>query len=140
MDFDLKLKALTRLAQSTTEAAETALQKELYKVTVALEIDTQYDLLEQHLEVLDTIGYRFSSIAIGVLLKFTQTIESRQITYSSQDRSIESEIVKYQNASTLIVRSVEAMNGLRYLETKSVLHALLDLSQHRLDNVRAKAF
>jgi hypothetical protein len=140
MDFDLKLKALTRLAQSTTEAAETALQKELYKVTVALEIDTQYDLLEQHLEVLDTIGYRFSSIAIGVLLKFTQTIESRQITYSSQDRSIESEIAKYQNASTLIVRSVEAMNGLRYLETKSVLHALLDLSQHRLDNVRAKAF
>lgn len=140
MDFDLRLKALSRLAQSTTEAAETAMRKELDKVTAALDSDTQYDLLEQHLEVLETIGHRFSTIATKSILEFIDAIEARQITYSPHDRSLESEITKYQNASTLIIRSVEALKELRYLETKSVLHALLNLSQHRLDNVRASAF
>jgi hypothetical protein len=139
MDFDLRLKALSRLAQSTTEAAETALQKELDKVTAALGGDTQYDHLVQHLEVLDTISHRFSTIAVKSILAFIQAIESRRITYSPQDRSFESEIVKYQNASTLIVRAIEALKELRYHETKSVLYALLDLSQHRSDNVRTAA-
>ena len=122
MDFDLRLKALSRLAQSTTDAAETALRKELDKVAAALDVDTQYDHLMQHLEVLDTIGYRFSSTAIGVILAFIQTIESRQITYSSQDRSFESEIAKYQNASTLIVRAAEDLKGLRPSVPISVRH------------------
>jgi|CXWL01.1.fsa_nt_gi hypothetical protein len=139
MDFDLRVKALSRLAQSSTDAAETALRKELDKVKAALNVDTQYDHLMQHLEVLDTIGHRFSSIAVEIILAFIQAIESRQITYSSQDRSFESKIAKYQNASTLIARAVEALKWLRYLETKSVMHALLDLSQHKFDNVRTEA-
>lgn len=139
MDFDLRLKALSRLVKSTTEAAETALQKELDKVTAALGVDTQYDHLVQHLEVLDTIGHRFSTIVARSILAFIQAIESRQLTYSSQDRSFESEIAKYQNSSTLIIRAIEALKELRYLETKSVLYALLNLSQHRSDNVSAAA-
>lgn len=139
MDFDLRLKALSRLVQSTTEAAKTALQKELDKVTAALDVDTQYDHLIQHLEVLDTIGHRFSPIAVKSILAFIQAIESRQLTYFSQNRSLESEIMKYQNSSTLIVRAVEVLRELRYLETKSVLYALLNLSQHRSDNVSAAA-
>lgn len=139
MDFELRVKALSRLAQSRTDAAEAALRKELDKVAAALDVDTQYDHLMQHLEVLDTIGYRFSNIATGVILAFIQAVESRRITYSSQNRSFESEIVKYQNASTLIVRAIEALIKLRYLEPKSVLHALLTLSQHKFDNVCKEA-
>lgn len=139
MDFDLRLKALSRLTHSTTEAAEIALRKEFDKVAAALGVDTQYDQLVQHLEVLDTISPRFSSDATEILRAFIQAIESRQITYSSQDRSLESEIAKYQNASTLIVRAIEALKELRYLETKSVLHVLLNLSQHKSDNVSTAA-
>ncbi len=139
MDFDLRLKALSRLAQSTTEAAETALRNELDKVAVSLVTDTQYDHLAQQLEVLDTIGHRFSNRAIEIILAFIEGIESRQITYPSHDHSLERELAKYQNASTLIVRAIETMKGLRYFETKPVLHTLLNYSQHKLDNVRAEA-
>jgi hypothetical protein len=139
MDFDLRLKALARLAQSETEAAGIALRKEIDKIATSLASDTQYEILDQHIEVLDAISYRFSSIAVEILLKFIRSIESLGITYSLQDRSFESEIVKYQNASTLIVRAIEALIRLGYLETKSVLHALLKLSGHPSDNVRAEA-
>ncbi|MGH7184630.1 MAG: hypothetical protein ACREJN_22005, partial [Nitrospiraceae bacterium] len=139
MDFDSRVKALSRLAQSGTEAAEIALRKELDKVAASLGVDTQYDHLEQQLEILDTIGHRFSSRAVEIILAFIQAVELRRITYSSQDSSLENEIAKYQNASTLIVRGVEALKGLGYLETKSVLHALLNCFQHKFDNVRAGA-
>src|SRR6266436_4213464 len=139
MDFDLRLKALTRLARSETEAAEAALRKEFDKVGASLAVDTQYGRLEQNLEVLDTIGHRFSTVVVDTLLTFIQTIESRQITYSQQDRLFENEFKKYHNASSLIVRAVEVLIRLRYLETKSVLHALINLSEHASDSVRKKA-
>jgi hypothetical protein len=139
VDFDLRLKALARLAQSDTEAAEATLQNEIAKVSASLSGDTQYENLKQHIEVLDVISHRFSSVAVEILLTFIRAIESREITYSPQDRSFESEIRKYLNASTLIVCAIEALIRLRYLETKSVLHALLKLSGHAFDNVRAEA-
>jgi|CXWL01.1.fsa_nt_gi hypothetical protein len=139
MDFDLRVKALSRLAQSNTDAAVVALKKELDKVTASLGTDSDYDHLAQQIEILDTIGHRFSSKSIEIILAFINEIESRQITYSPLDHSLESEITKYQNASTLIVRAVEALKELRYLETKPVLHALLNYSQHQLENVRASA-
>lgn len=139
MDFDLRLKALSRLAQSNTDAAVVALQKELDKVTASLGTDSDYDHLSQQIEILGTIGHRFSSKSIETILAFIDGIESRQITYSPLDHSLESEIAKYQNASTLIVRAIEVLKELRYLETKPVLHALLNYSQHQLENVRASA-
>ena len=61
MDFDLKLKALSRLAHSSTKAAEIALQRNSKRSGI-LRRRYQYDHLAQHLEVLDTIGHRFSTM------------------------------------------------------------------------------
>ncbi len=139
MEFDLRLKALTRLSKSNTEAAEAALRKEFDKVAAALVTDTQYDYLEQHLEVLNAIGHRFSSAAVEILLTFIRTIESRGVTYSPRDTIFDNEISKYHNASSLIVHALDALISLRYLEMKPVLHALLTLSQHSSEAVRNKA-
>lgn len=139
MDFDLRLKAITRLAQSATDAAGAALAKELQKVSMALETASEYDRLEQDLAILEVMGHRFSSDSVRVILTFIGTIESRQITYSELARSFWSEIAEYRNASTLIARAVEILVQLRYLETRSVLRALISLSGHASENVRKKA-
>lgn len=139
MEFDVRVKALSRLAESNTDAAQVALQKELDKVKAALETETQYDLLAQHLEILEAIGFRFSAVAMKIILDFIQTIESRQITYSAQDLLHGHEIAKYLNSSALIVRAIEVLKGFRYLETKRILHPLLDLSQHKSETVRLQA-
>lgn len=140
MDFDLRVKALTRLAQSHTEEAVVALRKELRKVATSLVTETQYDRLEQDLEIIEGIGHRFSSDAVKLLLTFIGSIESRQITYSEQASMFASELATYQNASTLIVRALKILIQLRYLETKTVLHSLISLSEHPSENIREKAF
>lgn len=140
MDLDLRVKALSRLAQSDTEEAVVALQKELRKAANSLVTETQYDRLEQGLAIIEVIGHRFSSDAVQLLLTFIGSIESRQITYSEQAGMFASEVVTYQNASTLIVRALEILIQLRYLETKAVLHSLISLSEHASENIREKAF
>ena len=139
MDFAVRLKALSRLAESRAEAAETALGNEFDKVKAALESETQYDLLTQHLDILEAIGHRFSATTVKIILDFIHAMESRQITYSPQDQLPKDEIAKYLNSSTLIARAIEVLKGLRYLETKTILHALLGLSQHSSDTVNSQA-
>jgi len=139
IDIDLRLKALNRLVQSDAEAAAPALQKEFDKVTKSLDSETQYNKLEQSLDVLDVISHRFSQAAADAFLKFMQSIDTREITYSQQDNLFLSEIRKYHNATSLIVRAIESLMRLRYLELTATLHALLKLAQHTSEEVRKKA-
>lgn len=138
MDFDLKLKAISRLAQSETAEAAAALRNELDKLAESLATDTDYELLEQSLEILDAISHRFADVAVVILLKFIRTIESRHITYSQLDPSLIASYPTYRNATSLIVRATEVLVGLRYFETKKVLHALLELSIHTSKNISKK--
>lgn len=140
MDFDLRLKALTRLAQSDTEAAAAALRKEFDHAARSLSSETQYDKLEQDLAVLEVIGYRFSGENVKLLLKFVREIESRQITYSEQARLFAKDIAEYRNASTLMVRALEILNQFRYSETRTLLPELINLSRHASESVQKKAF
>jgi hypothetical protein len=139
MDIDARLKALTRLAESTTEAASQALAKEFETAKSALAAATDYDGLEENLAILDAIGFRFSESSANALESFVDTIEARRITYSEQDQLLGHAIQEYRNSSTLIVRAIQALANLRYLETRLVLRVFLRLSVHVDKTVRKKA-
>jgi hypothetical protein len=140
MDVDTRLKALARLARSQTDAGKAALQEELDQVAQSLKTQHDYQLLTQSLALLDAIGYRFSAHAVRILESFIETIESRALRYSEQERAFVREISEYKNAQTLVVQAIEVVSGLRYLETSSVLRMLLRLANHASDKVRKKAF
>lgn len=139
MDFDLRLKALNSLAESTTDAAIDALKQALQKAQASLRVDTQYDLLEQSLAVLETIGHRFSDEVAAEIIAFIATIKTRQITYAAELSTFASDIATYQNASTLVVRAIEALLRLRYLATQTITQALLKLSVDEDKVIRSKA-
>jgi hypothetical protein len=139
MEFEARLKAVARLAESTTEAAARALQKEFDAAASALATGTEYDQLEQSLAVVNAIGFRFSATAARILAKFADRIEQRQLTYSEQDRLFGSSFRDYRNATSLIVLTIQALAQLRYLETPAVLRALMRLTLHSADSVRKKA-
>lgn len=139
MDIDARLKALRRLVRSQTEAAKAALTKEINEVSHTLETHAEYETLEQSLDVFNVIGYRFSGRAVDVLDKFIQTIESRSITYSHTTEAFAEYVAKYSNAQSLIIKAIEVLVRLRYLETRSVLHSLLRISDHAVEKVRKKA-
>ncbi len=138
MENDVRLKALARLAQSTTDAAKSALQTELDEAAATLERQTEYETLAQSLEVLNVIGYRFSDRTVEVIATFVQTIETRQLTYSQAHEGFVDYIAKYSNAQTLIGKAVEVAVRLRYYETTAVLRILLSLYGHPSEGVRRK--
>ncbi|MDD5470770.1 MAG: hypothetical protein PHP05_02485 [Sideroxydans sp.] len=128
MDFDLRLKAISRLAISETDAAKDALEKVLKKAVISLHEDTEYDLLEQSLSVLEAIAHRFSNVVATEIIEFIAAIKTRQITYDNKHAAFVAEIAKYQNASTLAIRAIEVLLRVRYFETQTVTKALLKLS------------
>ena len=138
MENDARLKALTRLAKSTTEPAKAALLTELNETAAVLETQTEYDELLQSIEVLNVIGYRFSDRTISTIERFIQTIEGRELTYSQAHEPYADYIVKYSNAQSLIVKAVEAVARLRYYETQAVLRIFLALCDHPSETIRKK--
>lgn len=138
MENDIRLKALMRLAQSTTDAAKAALLLELDEAAATLKTQTEYETLLQSLEILNVIGYRFSDRTVGVIASFIQTIETRKLTYSQAHEAFADYIAKYSNAQSLIVKAVEVVVRLRYYETRAVLRILLALHGHPSESVRKK--
>ncbi|MET0118105.1 MAG: hypothetical protein ABW090_11835 [Sedimenticola sp.] len=140
MDNNARLKALSRLAQSKTEAAEAALRDELEDAIATLDAETNYDALSQSLEILDVIGYRFSNRTVDFIGNFVQTIEGRELTYAESFEDFPEYIAEYNNTQSLIAKAVEVIVRLRYLETKPVLRILLSLHDHPSEKVRQKAY
>ncbi len=139
MDFDLRVKALTRLAESSTPTAAETLREEFGKIASALSSSSDYEELKQSLDLLETFAYRHSSDATVQLLKFLREIEVRKLTYGDHEALWIKQIEKYQNAQSLMVRALEVLMTLRYLEPKPILHAALDLSVHVENLVSKKA-
>lgn len=140
MDIDTRLKALSRLAQSQTDAAKGALQRELDLVAQHLKAQDDYEILTQSLAALDVFGYRFSARSIDIVESFIETIEDRELAYSEQERAFARDISAYKNAQKLLTQAIEVLSGFRYLETSSVLRILLRLANHNSEKVRKKAF
>jgi len=139
MDFNLRLKALSRLATSETDAAADALKKALQKALTSLHEDTEYDLLEQSLSVLEAIAHRFSDVVAAEIIAFIAAIKTRQITYDAKLAAFAAEVAKYQNASTLAIRAIEVLLCVRYLATQTVTQALLKLSIDDDTSIRKEA-
>ena len=138
MEINTRIKALRRLVQSQSGAAKAALIKEMGNVSEVLETEIEYEELEQNLEILNVIGFRFSDRAIKVLDNFIQTVEIRSLKYS-QTKGFAGYIATHSNAESLIVKATEVLVHLRYLETRAVLHILLRLSNHESEAIQKKA-
>jgi hypothetical protein len=139
MDFDARIKALARLAESTTESAVAALAREFEAAKSRLAVATDYQTLEEALAIFQTIGFRFSEGASSALESFVERIGTRRLTYSQQEKLLGASLEEYRNSSSLILRAIPAFMVLRYLETRRVMRALLRLSLHEDKAIRKKA-
>ena len=138
MDIDVRLKVLSRMAQSETEAAKATIEKETKSAALALEKETDYTRLENALTILKCIGFRQSNVATSAVIAFMGAIESRDLTYS-EDPTIVALLTERRTSEELLVRSIETLVAFRYLQTASAIHALIPLSVHGRERIRQKA-
>lgn len=139
MDFDLKKKALRRLAESRSEEATLALQKEIDKSKSLLQSSADFVVLEQQLELLAIIGHRDAPHAMQILFNFLARLNSIALILPSNILAND-ESKSFYNADLLTVQIIGVAMGLRFLETTAVFTLLLALSSHESDAVRKKAF
>jgi hypothetical protein len=139
VDFDLRIKALSKLALSNSEKADAAIGQEIERATQTLRDEREYERLEQALEILETIGFKRSGPVADALTEFTRSVEQRDLSYSDSPGLVKSHFQEYINAFTLISRSIDVLARLRYLQTTPVLRSLLSLSTHSHEKVRNKA-
>lgn len=138
MDLDVRLKILSRMAQSETESAKATVAKEIEAAAVVLEKETDYARLDDSLAILKTVGLRQSDVAVLAIIAFVNTVERRTLTYSEEPLMVAA-LKDYRAAETLLARAIETLVVFRYWQTVQVLNALIPLSKHTLERVRKKA-
>ncbi|SFH91959.1 hypothetical protein [Bradyrhizobium sp. cf659] len=140
ISHETRLKALARLARSQTEGAKLTLREEVAQASKILISERNYGPLRSSLDVLEAIGHRLSAETVDVLGTFVRTVEHRDLQYPAEELAVfGSGISKYQNSQTLVVRAIEVLITLRYLETRSVLQIFLGLTRHASEQVQRKA-
>ncbi len=139
MDIGARVKALARLAESRTQAAEDALAIEFEGAARVLRQENDYERLYENLAIVDNIGFRFSAATVALLKEFADTIGQRKLTYLGENPHLARALQKYQDAASLLSRVMEISLRLRYLETVSVLRLLLQLARHPSPQVQKRA-
>lgn len=139
MDTSIRIKVLTRLAQSNTQVANDALRHAFGQAAKVLAEGTHYEDLAYSLEAMTVIASRYSSKAVAVLDGFIRSIESRRLAHSPEYGELAVTLSRYRNAQTLISKCIEVLSALRYLETLAVVDSLLWASTHEAESVRKDA-
>jgi hypothetical protein len=139
MDIAARLKALARLADSRSQAAEDTLAKEFEAAKLVLRSEIEYERLHENLAILEIIGFRFSGTTVTLLGEFADSIGLRKLNYSGENHLPESALQKYQDTASLLTQVMQILVRLRYLETVGVLRLLLQLARHPSQRVQRRA-
>jgi len=140
MDFATRLKALVRLAQSTSQAAQAMLAEDQGRALIALNESSEYQTLDESLDILGAIAFRASDAPAVALDAFIRNIESRDLQYPAEYADLmSSHFRSHRSGQTLLCKGLEVLSGLRYLQTRRVTTSLLWASSHPAETVNRAA-
>lgn len=130
LNEDLRIRALARLAGSRSEAAHIALSEVFGQARTTLRKSNDFDTLASALKVFETISHRFSDDAVTAIADFLQDVEGRALTHAESYEGLarDSFFEEIYGAAALVVKAIEALSRLRYLQTPSILTLLLTLA------------
>ena len=130
MDLAYKQKALKQLARMGGEITQAALDKEAEKIASALATETQYDHLEAHLQLLETISYRVVEKTVETIKNLLTRLENLELTYPETLWFPKEQLSKYQTSEKLIIKSLETLEHVRYLKLNDILEIFFRYSTY----------
>jgi len=81
MDKNQKHSLLSQLAQTQGEVAQKALEKEADKIAEALQEETNYNTIEQQIELLGAFAYRVFAKAFAIAQSLLERISHITLTH-----------------------------------------------------------
>lgn len=83
MDHSSRSRILKQLALTLKDGVEEALEKEAVKISSQLETETDYDVLQQQIELLDIFAFRVSESAVGIVRQFLDRLDAMELRFSN---------------------------------------------------------
>jgi hypothetical protein len=139
MDISLKKRVLKKLAFTQGEDAQTALDKELSKITSVLKSETQYDILEDQLELLNIIAFRVHKKAFETISQILERLKTIELTYQELPGYPADKLKKYHNNETLTLHVLNALRDIFYFEMEKTLDILFEYALHINENIKNQA-
>ena len=125
MDETIRQNALRKLAQTEGEAAQSALEKEVRRISDTLETDSSYDKLKSQLEALEVFAYRVPRQASESITHFLDQLPRLKLTHSEEHDFFGDRIAKYQSKESLCIMSLSVLRRIRYHEPKTAVMTFL---------------
>lgn len=141
MDIKQKKNILAHLAQKagTDQVALQAITKEFAKISLVFQSETQYDRLENQLEILDTIVYVVHQEAVNTIQEFLNRLNSLNLTYQEILGYPVERLVEFRNKNTLMVKALDVLERIRYYHPSEILDIFFHYSCHNEESVAKQA-
>ena len=141
MDIKQKKSILFHLANKAEPGSTVlqAIQKECTRIIEALKNETQYELLSEQLDLLDTIAYRVYGETVSTIGDFLGKLRTLELTYQDVQGYPVERIREFQNNSKLMVKAIEVLEHIRYHQPSEILDIFFEYSCHEEENVAKQA-
>ena len=139
MEIKQRRNILQQLAQTPGDTVQEALDKEAEKIAEVLQDDTLYEQIEAQMELLDTIAYRVSDKAIEIITSLLRRLETLELTYLDVSGFPPEARREYQNNNTLVVKTLETLEHIRYHQPAPCLDIFFQYSVHMNETLSKQA-
>jgi hypothetical protein len=131
MDHSSRIKVLKQLARTRGASADKALEKETTSIAKQLETETQFDILDQQLELLDSIAFRVAEKSVSILREFIKRLETLELTHSEQAALAGETFIEYESTSRLSASALNILDRIRYFRPIEILEIFVEsLASH----------
>ncbi|MBF5039880.1 hypothetical protein INP77_10295 [Methylophilus sp. 13] len=139
MKSNLKLKALRRLVQSSTDKSSTSIAEVLEQAKSYLESGSDYQALEFNLQIVDILKHRHPIASFDLLSDFIGSISKRKLVFENFEEVVATQLAEYQNAITLTSKALDVLIGLWFDQPQKLLLLLIELENSENSTVREKS-
>lgn len=139
MDHSSRIKVLKQLSRTRGKPSDKALEKEAISIGKQLDTETQFDLLDQQLELLDAIAFRVAEQSVYMLRQFLRRLETLNLTHSEEAVSAGDRLIEYESASRLSVTALNILDRIRYYRPVEILEIFVEYFASDSDPIRAAA-
>ncbi len=141
MENKQRKSVLTHLSKKAAKdpIAKKAILKEFSKILSCLEQENHYEILAEHLDLLDTFAHIVFDETVNSLKHLIKRFEKLDLEYQEILWYSQEKIRKHENNFTLVIKSLELLANLRYYLPSKILDVFFEYSIHQNESVAKQA-
>lgn len=139
MDHSSRTRVLKQLARTHGETANKALEKEAASIALQLQRETRFDLLDEQLELLDSISFRVAAESVSLLREFLKRLTNLKLTHNPDSGIPQERLAEYENTDRLVIAALNILDRIRYYKVTEILEIFVEYFKSESEAVRNAA-